>query len=152
MTDDRENFDKGAGEGKPPTSKPPWPGALPEGEEYREPETDPDARNMAVLCHLLGAFLGILGPLVIWLMKKDEFAYVDDQGKEALNFHITLLIAYGVSVAAYIVISLITCGFGAFLFVPALVGIAQVVLGIMASMEASKGQYYRYPFNMRFMQ
>ena len=150
MTDERGNFEPNFGNAgePPPRGKPP---VFDAGDEYREPETNPEARNMAVLCHLLGVFLGILGPLVIWLMKKDEFAYVNDQGKEALNFHITLLIAYAVSTVAYILIAAITCGFGAFLFFPAAVGIAQLVLGIIATMKASEGQYYRYPYTWRFV-
>ena len=115
-------------------------------------ETNPDARNMAMLCHLLGALLGIFGPLIVWMIKKDEYAYVDQQGKEALNFHITLLIAYVVSSIAWVVISFVTCGFGAFVFLPGVVGIAQVICGILAAIETSQGKPYEYPFNYRWIQ
>ena len=46
----------------------------------------PESRTMAMLAHLLGALTGFLGPLIIWLVKRDTDAFVDDQGKEALNF------------------------------------------------------------------
>ena len=145
--EDRFN-DFPGGPGSSPPEKPGYDG--PPGNEVVE--TDPDARNMAMLAHLLGAFLGIFGPLIIWLMKKDEMPFVDQQGKDALNFHITLLIAYLVSSDAWIVLSFVTCGFGSFLFLPAIVGIAQIVLGIMAGMEASQGKRYEYPFNYHWIQ
>ncbi|MCO6458020.1 MAG: DUF4870 domain-containing protein [Pirellulaceae bacterium] len=116
-----------------------------------EKETSTDARNLGMLCHLLGAFVGILGPLIIWLIKKDELPFVADQGKEAVNFHLSLIVAYLVSAVGYFLISLVTCGFGAFLFLPAVVGVAQLVFGIIAGIKASEGEYYRYPYNIRFI-
>ena len=50
-----------------------------------------DARNMALLCHLLAIFTGFLGPLILWLLKKDDDSFIDEHGKEALNFQIALL-------------------------------------------------------------
>src|SRR5262249_14131163 len=57
-------------------------------------EVTSDDRTMGMLCHLLGALLSWLGPLIIWMIKKDQSRFVDDQGKEALNFQITLLIGH----------------------------------------------------------
>src|SRR5713101_1507943 len=51
-----------------------------------------DDKTMGMICHFLGIILGIIGPLIIWLIKKDQSKFVDDQGKEALNFQLTLLI------------------------------------------------------------
>ena len=110
-----------------------------------------DECNSAMLAHLLGALLGIIGPLIIYLTKKDESAYVEDQGKEALNFHITLIIAYLVSSVIYSVISVVTCGIGMFIPIPLAVWIWQIVLGIIASTKASKGEWYRYPATMRMI-
>ena len=56
-------------------------------------EVSKDARMWAMLCHLLGLFTCFIGPLIIWLIKKDEDPFIDDQGKEALNFQITVAIA-----------------------------------------------------------
>jgi len=53
-----------------------------------------DEKTMAMLSHILGAVTCFVGPLIIWLIKKDESPFVDDQGKEALNFQITIAIAY----------------------------------------------------------
>src|SRR5215213_6480869 len=66
---------------------------------YTGPEPDKDSKTMAMLAHLLTIFTGFLGPLIIWLMKKDQSPFVDDQGKEALNFQLTLLIGYVIGIA-----------------------------------------------------
>ncbi|MEC7445671.1 MAG: DUF4870 domain-containing protein, partial [Planctomycetota bacterium] len=47
-----------------------------------------DVANMAMLAHLLGALVGFLGPLILWVVKKDEHEFIDDQSKEALNFQL----------------------------------------------------------------
>ena len=113
-------------------------------EVYTGPGPTQDERNMAVLCHLLGIFSSFLGPLVIWLLKKDSSKFVDDQGKEALNFQITLLIGYAASfVLAFMVIG--------FLIGPA-VWIAGLLLSIVATTKASRGVAYRYPINVRLIQ
>lgn len=122
-------------------------------DEFRPPEDNPDARTWAVFCHLsplLGVLLSVgllnfVGPLVIWLVKKDQYAYVDDQGKEALNFQLTLLILSLICV----VIMLVSCG-AAFpiVFLPL---ILQIVFSIISSMAANKGEYYRYPYNIRIV-
>ncbi len=96
-----------------------------------------------MLCHLLGIFTGFLGPLIIWLIKKDQSNFVDDQGKEALNFQLTLLIADVIAWASCFIF------LGAFL-VPAVM-IVRVIFGIMGTMAANKGENYRYPFAIRMI-
>ncbi|MGC9455365.1 MAG: DUF4870 domain-containing protein [Phycisphaerae bacterium] len=71
----------------------------PPASEQQGGEVPPEARTMGMLAHLLGIFTGFLGPLIIWLIKKDEQPFVDDQGKEALNWQLTLLIGYIISAA-----------------------------------------------------
>lgn len=112
----------------------------------------PEAKQMAMLAHLLGALFGFLGPLIIWLTQKEKHPFVDDQGKEALNFHLTLLIAYVATSVIYIIISFVTCGFGALLPIPLIVTILQLVFGIIGCTKANNGEYYRYPINIRFIQ
>ena len=85
----------------------------------------------------------ILGPLVVWLVKKDTMPFVDDQGKEAVNFNITVLIAVIVSG----LLTLVLIGF-VLLFA---VGIAWLVLTIMAAIKANEGVAYRYPFALRLI-
>ena len=128
-----------------PFSEPP-PGTPPIAEPVKGGPPTQDARTMAMLAHLLGALIGFLGPLIIWLVKKDEHPYIDDQAKEALNFHITLIFAYVVAG----VITGISCGF--LFFVAFIPWVLQVVLGIMGAVEANKGTYYRYPLTIRLVQ
>lgn len=104
-----------------------------------------DDRNLALLMHLLALFTGFVGPLVIWLVKKDDSAYLDQHGKEALNFQISLLI-YSFSIG---VIGAITCGWGLILFLPF---IGLILVGcIMAAMQGHRGDPCNYPLTIRLL-
>jgi uncharacterized Tic20 family protein len=129
------NVNPNAAQGQ--TQTPPAPAAV------MGSEIPSDQRTMAMLCHLLGLFTSFVGPLILWLIKKDEMKFVDDQGKEALNFQITVLIA---SIAA----SLLTFICIGFLLLPA-IGIADIVFCILATVAANKGQAYRYPVTLRLI-
>lgn len=107
------------------------------------PATSQDSKNMAMLCHLLGLFTSFVGPLVIWLIKKDEDQFVDTQGKEALNFQITVIFA---SIAAGI-LSFVCIGF----LIAFAVGISDIVFCVLASIASSKGQNYHYPVSLRLV-
>ncbi len=108
-------------------------------------------RNWAMGCHLVGLcgllipnmVLGLIGTLVLWLLKRDEGAFIDDQGKEALNFQISLLI-YTVAcfMLAFIAIGLL-------LLVPLF--IFGFVCIIIAAIKASEGVEFRYPACLRFI-
>ena len=101
-----------------------------------------DARTMAMLAHLLG-LVGFIGPLIVWLIKKDEDAFINEQGKEALNFQLTLLIGYVISMVLLVVVI-------GFLLLPAL-WIVNVIFCIMGAMKANTGVAYRYPVNLRLI-
>jgi len=108
-----------------------------------------DARTWAMLCHI-GAFAGyiipfghIIAPLVIWLIKKDESPFVDDQGKESLNFQISM------SIYAIIALLLTLVVIGVVLLIA--VVIFDVVMVIIAAVRANSGERYRYPLCMRFI-
>ena len=110
-----------------------------------------EQRTLGMLCHLL-ALAGIvvpfpggnvLGPLILWLVKKEEMPFVNDQGKEAVNFQITVLIA----ALCCLPLFLIVIGF----FLLLAVGITALVFTIIATIKASEGQYYRYPFALRLI-
>lgn len=115
-----------------------------------EADRDKDARTWGMLCHL-AAFAGVLGipfaniigPLVIWLIQKDKHPFVDEQGKESVNFQISMTI-YSV-IAAILCFVLI-----GFVLLPALI-VLNVVFVIIAAVAASKGQSYRYPLKIRFI-
>lgn len=119
-------------------------------EEMEVTETlSKDERMWGMLCHLL-AFSGylipfgsVLGPLVIWMIKKEEMPFVDDQGKESLNFQLTMLIAVIISA----ILTLVLIGF---LMLGVLI-IFQIVVIIMASIKANDGVKYRYPYTIRFI-
>ncbi len=108
-----------------------------------------DEKMWGMLCHLsaLAGFVipfgNIIAPLVIWMLKKDEFPHVDDQGKESLNFQISLTIY--VIVGAILV--LIAIGFLILLFL-AVYGLVMIVI---ASIKANEGVKYRYPFTIRLI-
>lgn len=106
-----------------------------------------EVRQGAMLCHL-AAFLGfvfpfgsVVGPLILWQMKKEVDPFIDDQGKEALNFQITVAIAW----IACIVLAFAVIGF----FLMVALAIATVVLTIIGSIKTNKGIAYRYPLTWR---
>jgi len=102
-----------------------------------------DAHTMAMLAHLLGILTWFVGPLIIWLIKKDEDAFIDDQGKEALNFQITVGIIYVICTA--------TSCFVIPIFIMMGVGIAALVLAILAAVKTNDGVAYRYPYALRLI-
>jgi len=105
--------------------------------------------HLSSLSGLIIPLGNILGPLILWLVKKDTMPFVEDQAKEALNFNITL----GIIGIVLTIITVVTFGIGAVLTVPLgiLLGIAWLVLTIMAGLKANEGQYYRYPFALRLI-
>lgn len=108
-----------------------------------------EEKTWGMLAHLssLAGFIiplgNVLGPLVVWLVKKDSMPFVADQGKEALNFNITVAIAALVS----FVLMLVVIGF----VLLALVAVGWLVLTILATIESNKGVAYRYPFTLRLI-
>jgi uncharacterized Tic20 family protein len=109
-----------------------------------------DEQNWAMACHLIALcgfvipFGNVLGPLVLWLIKKDSMPLVDRHGKEALNFQITVLIAAIVSA----LLMFILIGFVLLI----VVGIGALVLTIMAAVKVANGELdYKYPFALRLI-
>lgn len=109
-----------------------------------------DARTWEMFCHLaaLAGFTGIpfaniIGPLIVWLMKKDEYPGVDAHGKESLNFQISMTIYMIVSAILIIVVV------GGFLMIA--LSILDLVCIIIASIKANKGEPYQYPLTIRFI-
>jgi uncharacterized Tic20 family protein len=103
-------------------------------------------------CILTGPWFGwgcFIGPLIIWLIKKDTMPFVNDQAKEALNFNITVAIICVV----LLILTVVTFGIGIFIAGPIgfIVGIAWLVLTIVAAVKANEGVRYRYPFTLRFI-
>jgi len=126
-----------------------------------------DEKSWAMLCHLsvfsslLIPFGNIFGPLIVWLIKREEFALVDDQGKESLNFQISMtiysiiLIVVGIASALGLaagdsessgIITMIAAGGG--LLIIALIAFIFVII---ASVKSYQGERYRYPLTIRFI-
>jgi uncharacterized Tic20 family protein len=133
----------GAAPGEPlPYQNPGTPtggGVLP----YSGPAATQDDKTMAMLAHLGGILFGFLAPLIVWLIKKDQSPFVEDQAKEALNFQITLMIGYVIGGAT----TMVCIGF---VILP-VVWLVGLIFGIIGSMAAYKGEAYRYPFNIRLI-
>ncbi|MBS0212384.1 MAG: DUF4870 domain-containing protein [Proteobacteria bacterium] len=96
-----------------------------------------------------GSAGGFLGPLIVWSLKKDTMPFVDQQGKEALNFSITICIAFAVLFA----FGVMTLFIGFIIALPLMVAVAlyALVFTIIASIKASEGVAYRYPITLRLI-
>ncbi|NNC88934.1 MAG: DUF4870 domain-containing protein [Akkermansiaceae bacterium] len=108
----------------------------------------PDS-TIAMLAHLLGLFTGFIGPLILWLVKKDESAFVNHHGKEALNFQLFYLIVS----LSLLALTLVSFGFAFIITAPLLMVmvILFLVWEIQACVAASRGEWYRYPLSLRFI-
>jgi uncharacterized protein len=102
-----------------------------------------------LLTSAIGGWGFFIGPLVIWLMKKDTMPFVADQAKESLNFNITVSAIFLI----LLILSLVTLGIGFLITLPIMliIGIAALVLIIIAAMKANQGIAYRYPFTVRLV-
>ena len=122
---------------------------LPYGDDLGEYEPDREERQLGLMAHLLGfaglaiPFGNIVGPLVIYLTKRDESAFVEDQAREALNFQIWTTVA---AIASAI---LIVAGIGIVLL--PLVGLGWLVGTIVGGLRANDGEWYRYPWTLRLL-
>jgi uncharacterized protein len=102
-----------------------------------------DDKNIATVTHLGGTVFSFIPGLLVWILKKDDSAYVADQAKEALNFQITVLIAQFIAgILAIILIGFLFMG---------IIWLVNVVFCIIAAISTSKGETYRYPFCLRLI-
>jgi uncharacterized Tic20 family protein len=122
---------------QPPPPPPPYAYAPP------SPLSPSDQRLWSTLIHVGGIFFGILPSLIGYLVAKDRGDFIRQHSRAALNFHITLLIAY----AACVVLSFILIG--AFLAVA--VGIMALIFSILAAVAANSGQLYKFPISIEFI-
>lgn len=103
-------------------------------------------RNWAMLAHFLGLvpipFVNVLGPLLVWLIKKDKSSFIDAHAREAANFQITFLIAFLISFwLCAVLIGFLLLG---------IVILTNLVLVFTAAVKAKHGESFRYPFSLRF--
>ena len=113
-------------------------------------QTDKQPRIWSIFCHL-SSFAGyimipfgnVIGPLVVWLIKKDEYPIVNLHAMESINFQISIMI--------YTIISLFSCFILIGIVILPLITLTNIILVIIASIKANKGEVYRYPFTIRFI-
>ena len=91
----------------------------------------------------------VLGPLIVWLIKRDTMPFAGEQAKEALNFNISVALVF----LALFLLSVLTLGIGLIIAIPAwiIIGIAWLVFTIIAAIKAHEGVAYRYPLTMRLI-
>lgn len=139
-----------AGSGYPPPSQPNRPN--------QPSDVSSETRNWALAAHLsafLGAWIALafVGPLVVWLLKREAHPFIDHHGREALNFNLSILL-YGVALAVLAIpIGFLTLGLGfiPLILVGAVLVIAWLVLTVIAAISASNGELYRYPLTIRMV-
>ncbi|MEU6728331.1 DUF4870 domain-containing protein [Nonomuraea wenchangensis] len=107
------------------------------------PRPGSDDSTMAMLAHLLGLLASWIGPLIIYLIKRDQSPYVRDQAAEALNFQITMFIGY-------IVAAVLSVVFIGVLLLP-VIWVLSLIFHIQAAVATNKGQRYRYPLSIRMI-
>ena len=109
---------------------------------------DKDARTWAMICHLIALsgfvvpFGNLLGPLIVWAIKRDEHPFIDDQGKEAINFQLTMTIAFAISIILLFIF------IGILLIV--ILCVYSIIMIVIAAMKANEGEPYRYPCTIHF--
>ena len=119
------------------------------GQSANEVPQSSDERMWAMFCHLsaLSGFIipfgNVIAPLIIWILKKEEYPLVDDQGKEAINFQISMTIY----IIASVILIIIVIGIPLLI----LLGLFELIVIVIASIKANEGTRYRYPLTSRFL-
>jgi uncharacterized protein len=145
---------------------------------------DPSVRRWGSGCHLAGLFsvllcafmpipfLGALPPYIVWKLGRDRHPFIDEQGREAINFQISMTVYLLVSVILWILIAFTTCmaafsGVNAVqsavsslfpwilfsgLVILVVFAVFMMATIVFAAIKANQGQSYRYPFTIRFLQ
>ena len=101
-----------------------------------------DEKTMGMLCHLTG-LISIIGPIIVWLLKKDESAFVDANGKQAINFQLSIII-YSIGSAILLII-----GIGLILLFA--IGVFAFIMIVVASIKAANGEVFQYPLSLQLI-
>jgi uncharacterized protein len=112
-------------------------------------EFSSDERMWAMFCHIsvfagfIIPFGNIIGPIIVWSLKKDQYPLVNDQGKEAINFQISMVIYFLASLLLILVLVGFALLIALFFF--------NIIIVVVAAIKANEGSYYRYPLCIRFI-
>lgn len=116
-----------------------------------------ETRRWAMICHLSGLaspvltpFIAIVFAVIVWLTKRDVDAYVDEQGREAVNFQISMFLYGIVALAAVFVLKFVLIGY-LFLWLPYIIALAQAGGSVVGAIRAYDGEPFRYPIILRFV-
>jgi len=115
-----------------------------------KPASNSSRYTLGMLCHLLSfcayifPFGNLVGPLILWLVKRDEDPFLNESGKEVLNFQISLTIYAFIS-------GLLVFAFGLGIILLIIIGVASIILTIIAAIKANEGIVYQYPFSIRLI-
>jgi len=115
----------------------------PAGYQPPQPMSPEDQRLWATLTHIGGIFFNFIAPLVAYLVLRDRGGFVREHTRVALNFHITMAIAY--------VVGTLTVWLGIGVLIALAAGVLSLVFGIMAAVAANRGEFYRYPLSIEFI-
>lgn len=130
----------------------------------RDESASSSERQYAMFNHLAGllslidfALIGFVASLIMWLVRRDDSEFLDDHGKEAVNFQISLFLYVIIGVVAGVLFAVLTLGIGAVIVVPLgilgalFIVVLRIVGCIMAAVAANRGEFYRYPMCMRLI-
>lgn len=136
--------------------------------QYEDIEIGPEGEGLDANTRLLGTlvhlscflslliasplFLSPIGPLIFWLTTRNNHPFLDDQGKEALNFQISILIYATVCAVICLPLFIILIGIPLLILLETIVGIFWVACSIVAAVRANSGEWYRYPLTIRLVQ
>lgn len=115
----------------------------PAGYQPPQPMSPEDQRLWATLTHIGGIFFTFIAPLVAYLVLRDRGGFIREHTRVALNFHITMAIAYAVGT--------LTVWLGIGVLIALAAGVLSLVFGIMAAVAANRGEFYRYPLSIEFI-
>ncbi|MFJ3034168.1 DUF4870 domain-containing protein [Curtobacterium pusillum] len=115
----------------------------PAGYQPPQPMSPEDQRLWATLTHIGGIFFNFIAPLVAYLVLRDRGGFIREHTRVALNFHITIAIAYAVGT--------LTVWLGIGVLIALAAGVLSLVFGIMAAVAANRGEFYRYPLSIEFI-
>lgn len=113
-------------------------------------ELSESERNWAMLCHLsafagfIFPFGGIIGPIIFWLSRKDDSRWVDVNGKASLNFQLSILL--------YIILAIPLCLIIIGIPIIVFLGLLKIICIVIASIKAARGEYFKYPLSIPFIQ